>query len=600
MTRARLITTGVATAALVAVTALTADTAAAAPPSGHTMPKAQQTKPVKVHASPFRDLFRAPKADPAPAPRRIPAGGKRTVTPDAAQVMVGGFGVRLDSPIGKTTRPVTVAGAGVTVEVTRFRGAVVARVGEPAAGATPWRGRVTLRTTDLVAATGGAADRLSVRDTTGCTDSSGCVGQPVALSKDASAGTVTFSAASASTYTLASGSNGSAGNYSATQLNPASSWGVSEQFGSFTWAYPMRVPPAASGLGPDLSVGYDSGSVDGRVASTNNQPSWVGEGFDLAPGGYVTREYVSCADDMTGGTNAARKTSDLCWGKDNATLVLGGKASRLVKDTTTGAWRLKEDDGSTIQRVATTSNVNGDNDGEYWLLTDTDGTKYYFGLEKRYATDTTVRNSTLTVPVNGNHSGDPCYNATFASGFCNQAWKWQLSYVVDLRGNTITYNYAKETNRYGQNLDTKSVPYDRSGYLTSIEYGQASGTETAANTQQRVLFDVAERCLPSGTITCDPAQLTAANAAYWPDVPQDQICTATTTCGVGHTAPAFFTRKRLVAVRTEVLKGTSFAPVEKWTLTQSFPSPGDGTAASMALDSITHTGQNGGIVATPP
>lgn len=587
-------------AAVFAVTGLAASPAVAAlADTAGKAPHPQQTKLVKVHQAGFRSTFRASAKDPGPQSRPAPANGKAKVRVDQDATQVGGYRVRLTTVESRPGRTAVVAPrAAVPVEMGMSRGAVVARLGAADNAGGAWRGRVTLRTDDVVAATGGRADRLAVMDTTACDTASGCAAKPVALSTDSKTGTVTFAAVTGATYTLASGANGSAGNYAATSMNPASSWGVSEQFGSFSWGYPMRVPPAASSLGPDLSIGYDSGSVDGRVASTNNQPSWVGEGFDLSPGGYVTREYLSCADDMTGGSNASRTTSDLCWGKDNATLVLGGKASRLVKDTTTGAWKLKEDDGSAITHL--TGAGNGDNDGEYWLLTDTDGTKYYFGLEKRYGTDPTVRNSTLTAPVNGNHSGEPCYNATFASGFCNQAWKWQLSYVVDLRGNTITYNYAKETNRYGQNLDTKSVAYDRAGYLTSIEYGQVAGTETAANTQQRVLFDVAERCIPSGTITCDPAQLTTANAAYWPDVPQDQICTATTTCGVGHTAPAFFTRKRLVGVRAEVLKAGAFAPVEKWTLTHSFPSPGDGTAASMALDSITHTGQNGGTAATPP
>ena len=31
-----------------------------------------------------------------------------------------------------------------------------------------------------------------------------------------------------------------------------------------------------------------------------------------------------------------------------------------------------------------------------------------------------------------------CYDATFAAGFCDQAWRWNLDYVVDVHGNTIT------------------------------------------------------------------------------------------------------------------------------------------------------------------
>jgi RHS repeat-associated protein len=608
MTRSpRPLVTTLTLASMVAATALIATPGAQAAPQDRGAPKAPTTKLVKVVPSKFRQAFTPSASTVPPTKRSVPKTGTGTA-PVGVETPIGGFTVMLTpavqaaatpSPEGRVT---PTQPSRVPVSVSVERGVVKATVGKAKSGAR-WAGRLTLSTKDLTASTGGSADRLVVLDISGCgAVATGCDPKNVQASRDAKAETLSVPAASGAQLAVAAVANGSAGDYSATSLDPSSSWGVSEQFGSFTWAYPMRVPPAASGLGPDLTIGYDSGSVDGRVASTNNQPSWVGEGFDLAPGGYVSREYQSCGDDMTGGSNATRKTSDLCWGKDNATLVLGGKASRLVRDGATNNWRLKEDDGSTIQRVTpgATSNANGDNDGEYWKLTDTSGTQYWFGLEKRYSTDTTARNSALTVPVNGNQSGEPCYNATFASGFCNQAWKWQLSYVKDLRGNTITYNYAKEANRYGQNLDTKSVAYDRGGYLTSIEYGQVAGSETAANTQQRVLFDVAERCLPSGSVTCDPAQLTTANAAFWPDVPQDQICTATTTCGAGHTSPAFFTRKRLIAVRAEVLKGTTFSPVEKWTFAHSFPASGDATPASLALDSITHTGQNGGTVATPP
>ena len=462
-----------------------------------------------------------------------------------------------------------------------------------------WQGPVTLTSAQLVPAAGDAATRLLVRDVTDCTPKdTSCTGQPVPATANRSAGTLTFQAVSGASYAVAAVAAGSAGSYSATGLSPASSWGANEQSGSFTWSYDIATPPSAAGTDPDLTLGYDSGSVDGRTASTNNQPSWVGEGFDLAPGGFITREYASCADDMTGGTNASRKTSDLCWGKDNASIVLNGKASRLVRVGTTTTWRLKEDDGSILTRA--TGAGNGDNDGESWVLTTTDGTKYSFGLEKRYTGDTTARGATWTVPVNGNHTGEPCYNATFASGFCNQAWKWNLAYVKDVRGNTISYSYAKESNRYGQNLNTKSVAYDRGGYLTAIEYGQAAGSETAANVQQTVLFDVAERCVPGGSVTCDPAQLTAANTASWPDVPQDQICTSTTSCGTTRTAPTFFTRKMLTAVRTQVRKSGSLTNVARWDLTHSFPDPGDGTSASLQLDSIQQTGLAGGTATTPP
>lgn len=580
-------TAALATAALCASLAATQPAAAAPTGPSHAKPKPQQTRLVDVSTVPFKSQASRRPATLAPSRWQAPTDGTASLTPGTA-AQAGGYRVALGKGHGAANQDVSLE---------RADGRVLVNLESGTKGS--WQGPLTLTTDQLGPNSGDAESRLQVSDISGCaTQDTACTGEPVPASADRSAGTLTFTATSGSTYSLASVAAGSAGSYSATGLSPASSWGANEQTGSFTWSYGINLPPSAAGTAPTVSIGYDSGSVDGRTASTNNQPSWVGEGFNLAPGGFITRDYASCADDMSGGTNASRKTGDLCWSKDNASIVLNGKASRLVRVGTTSTWRLKEDDRSLVTRA--TGAGNGDNDGEYWILTSTDGTKYYFGLEKRYSTDTTSRNATWTVPVNGNHSGEPCYNATFASGFCNQAWKWNLAYVKDVRGNTISYTYAKESNRYGQNLNTKSVTYDRGGYLTAIEYGQAAGSESSTNVQQAVLFDVAERCVPGGSVTCDPAQLTAANAAYWPDVPQDQICTSTTSCGTTRTTPTFFTRKMLTAVRTQVRKSGAMTNVARWDLTHSFPDPGDGTSASLQLDSIQQTGLAGGTATTPP
>jgi RHS repeat-associated protein len=407
--------------------------------------------------------------------------------------------------------------------------------------------------------------------------------------------------ASASIVTLTTGTAGSSGDYSATELAPASTWDGGGETGAFTWSYPVATPASAGGLNPDLTIGYSSTSVDGRVASTNNQPSWLGEGFTLDPG-HIDRAFASCRDDMTGGSNAARKTGDLCWKNDNASITLGGSATRLVKDASTGVWRLQDDDNSKVEHLTGASNgdqgTSGvDGAGEYWRVTTTNGTQYYFG---KGSTTAGVTNSTWTVPVAGNHPGEPCYTATFASAFCNQAWRWNLDYVVDAHGNSMTYTYAKETNRYGQNLDTASVPYDRGGYLTQIDYGQRAGAETTSNASARVVFTVAERCLPGGTVTCDPAQLTAANQTYWPDVPFDLICTSSTSCGTTRTSPAFFTRKRLTAITTRVLSAGALVDVAKTSLTQSFPPPGDGMSAALFLDKLQATGYAAGGTTSLP
>ena len=73
------------------------------------------------------------------------------------------------------------------------------------------------------------------------------------------------------------------------------------------------------------------------------------------------------------------------------------------------------------------------------MLTDPDGTSYYFGLNELpgYASGDAQTNSAWTVPVYATASGQPCYNATFSSSHCEQAWRWNLDYVTDSHGDAM-------------------------------------------------------------------------------------------------------------------------------------------------------------------
>ncbi|CAO0827759.1 hypothetical protein SMICM17S_03019 [Streptomyces microflavus] len=59
---------------------------------------------------------------------------------------------------------------------------------------------------------------------------------------------------------------------------------------------------------------------------------------------YIERTYGSCDDD------GHDDVSEQCWKYDNARLVLNGVSSRLVKDDTSGKWRLEGDDASQVTR----------------------------------------------------------------------------------------------------------------------------------------------------------------------------------------------------------------------------------------------------------
>nr|WP_055502337.1 RHS repeat-associated core domain-containing protein [Nonomuraea pusilla] len=422
--------------------------------------------------------------------------------------------------------------------------------------------------------------------------------QPVPGTNDPKAGTLTADVEAPALYAVTAAPSGQSGDHAATSLAPVASWSVGAQSGDFTWDYELRAPPALGGDEPALSLSYSSQSVDGRTASTNNQPSWAGEGFELNPGGYVERRYKSCMID-------GKKTGDLCWDQDNATLSLGDSAVELVKDATSKQWRPKRDDGTRVEHL--TGAANGDNDGEHWRITTDDGTQYTFGLNRLpgWASGKPETKSVQTVPVFGNNSGEPCYSSTAANAWCQQAYRWNLDHVVDTHGNAITYWYAQEKNYYGRSMKPElGTEYVRAAYPVRIDYGYLQGELWTRSPAARVVFDVAERCVPNGAVTCDPAQLTKENAASWPDVPFDQICDAGVKC-TERLTPTFFTRKRLAKVTTQILDpgktrcGQTYCAVDSWTLTHSFPATGDGLSPSLWLESVQQTGHVGGTISLP-
>ncbi|MFJ2595090.1 RHS repeat domain-containing protein [Streptomyces erythrochromogenes] len=386
-----------------------------------------------------------------------------------------------------------------------------------------------------------------------------------------------------------------AGDFAATPLSASSSWQSGSSSGSFTWSYPIAVPPAAAGPSPSLSLSYSSGSIDGRTASSNNQGSQVGEGFDLTSS-YIERKYGSCDDD------GQKDKRDLCWKYDNAVLVLNGKSTELVKDDTSGTWRLKDDDASQVTR--STGTDNGDADGEYWKVTTGNGTTYTFGLNKLPGADTQRTNSAWTVPVFGDDSGEPGYGrgSSFADRHERQAWRWNLDLVQDVHGNAASYWYAAETNNYAKGGDkTKLLPYTRGGSLSEIRYGQRADTLFTANPSHKVTFGYEERCFAANC-----TNLTKDTADNWPDVPFDSICaTGATDCKA--TGPAFFTRKRMTVVKTyawsKALEPDDYAPIDTFDLTQEYLDPGDlgdTSDQSLVLKSVKRTGHHGTTAGLPP
>ncbi len=410
---------------------------------------------------------------------------------------------------------------------------------------------------------------------------------------------------------------GPGGTFKATPLASSGSWQAGGSSGAFTWSYPLNVPAAPAGPAPQVAFSYSSQSVDGRVAVSSPQASWIGEGWDYDPG-HIERRYRSCQDDrkaLEAGTpnNTAKadKTSDLCWVSYNAVMSLGGKTVELVRDAPAGSdpetdteiYRAQTDDGTRIERR--TGGANGDNNGEYWIVTTTDGTKYYFGFNEVGGGHSDTQ-SVSTVPVFGNHPGEPCHADTFAASRCGagkqQAWRWGLDKVVDVYGNVMVVNWKQETNHYAvRKKFTSPEQYERAAYPTTIEYGMRSSDLTKPSAT--VEFGAKQRCLKSETV-CDAVNFAKTDdpGAYrpWWDTPGNLSCKSTSKLCPAF--PSFWTQMRLDTVTTKAARAgqTGLGKVDTYQLHQSFPEDWYDTAPGLWLNSITRRGfapgDNSGIL----
>jgi RHS repeat-associated protein len=589
-----------------------------APPATKDVPDVA-VKPVKPRPAPAAAAVRSALDAPAPvwpaagtAQAALPAAADRRATA-TGPVRAGNLPVLVDHPGAGKAAPARVDVRMYDRAATDRAGVrgLLLRVG-PAAGEKAG-GEVTV-TVDYRAfrtaygASWASRLRLSQLPECGLTTPGqpGCAAKPVPSSRNRAGSnvvtaTVSTGSASGSLFTLTADPSGPAGDYSATALQPSSTWTAGGNSGAFMWSYPMRVPPVPGSVAPSVALKYSSQAVDGRHAASNNQPPWAGGGFNAWPGGYIERNYRSCSDDMGNGgpnktpANNTTKTGDQCWVNYNAVLNLNGTSSELIYNATEGRWHLRGEDGSRVERK--TGAQNADNDGEHWVVTTTNGTQYWFGLQKLpgWAANDPVTNSTWTVPVFGNHDDEPCNTSTFATSHCTQAWRWNLDYVIDLHGNSASYWYVAESNKYGRNnTPSDDVSYVRAGYLDYVAYGtqQVSGSDNVFDgaAAAKVDFGVADRCLSScGT----------HDGTHWPDTPWDQEC-ASSASSCDTISPTFWSTKRLSTVTTQVRNGGGgYDNVERWTLTHGFPDPGDTTQAGLWLEKISHVGLVGGTTDLP-
>jgi len=369
--------------------------------------------------------------------------------------------------------------------------------------------------------------------------------------------------------------SGSGGNFSATPLSDDGTWSAGGASGAFTYSYPITVPPVPGGLEPQVSLDYDSQSVDGLTSSTNDQASWIGDGWSYSPG-FIERDYEPCSQ-------TSADTGDLCWsGNDVTTLSLGGVTTTLVQDSS-GAWQAENDQGDTIS-YETGSGSNATHDDDYWVVTDPTGTTYYFGLNELpgYASGDPETDSAWTAPVYATTSGQPCYNATFSDSHCKQAWRWNLDYETDADGNAIAYFYNSETNYYAaDNGTTATAEYTQAGVVSKIEYGLRAGSVYGTTPAAEVTFTAPETRTDVPTGSSD-----------------DLACASGAACDVQ--SPTFWGKYQLTAIATEGLVGSSLEPADSWALAQVYQATNDPTTPpSLWLNSITRKGEDDGSAPLP-
>ncbi|WP_460704741.1 RHS repeat-associated core domain-containing protein [Myceligenerans halotolerans] len=533
--------------------------------------------------------------------RRAAVGGPTTVG-DLPVAVTRRAGAELDEVTVKVSTPSDGAGPAVRLSVPKQSGPAAPGARTGGAGAGDVVVDVEVDYSKFAGASGGGyGGRLTLVDESGV---------PVETVNDAEKQTLTaqsveLNAAEPTTLAVAAATSGDTGDFGATPLSKSASWSTDLRSGSFAWNYPIGVPDVPGSFTPTLGLSYNSGGIDGRTSSTNNQGSLVGDGFDLWPG-FIERKYKSCSiDDVK--NDEGHAIGDQCWDYDNAHISFNGAAGELVPDGE-NSWRLAKDDGTKVDLLTNSARANGDNNNEYWRVTTPQGVKYYFGYHRLpgWSSGDSVTNSTWTVPVLGDDAGDPCHASTRAASVCDQAWRWNLDYAVDPAGNAISYYYTEDTNSYGSLGDPEdNVRYTRGGTLDRIDYGLDSSDVSGATPLGRVTFGYGERCIPGAV---EGAQCDDINEQPngWFDTPWDLNCSSTATCDNGRTSASFWVRDRLTSITTRVHVDGAFTPVDTWSLKHQW-----GTADTdyqLLLKSITRTGKTGhatdadlsGDVALPP
>jgi hypothetical protein len=376
---------------------------------------------------------------------------------------------------------------------------------------------------------------------------------------------------------LGVGTGSADGDYGATPLDGLIDYQVGLYGGSASLGYDIPVPPASAGTAPQVKLSYDSGAIDGFAGNKNSQPGWIGMGWNYSVGS-VTRLYKTCS--------ASIAISCFTNANGDYMLSLNGTSSRLVRHTS-GSWHMESDPRWKIQLITTTLSTHPDAQKQVWQVTTPDGTKYRFGGEVEPETSK-VQASVQWLPIYEQTAATDCPVGGTGT-VCNRAWRWDLDRVEDPNGNVVSYFYEQERNWFNSNGSGTIRPYIRAANLTRIEYAKRASAPGGTQPSARVVFNTAMRCTDSTSVAnC------ASSQTYYPDVPWNLICSAS-SCPVANKSAGFFSQRRLHSVLTQIFEPAtgSWKTAGVYDLAGSFPTPptdqyGNASQKKLWLDSITH------------
>ncbi len=324
---------------------------------------------------------------------------------------------------------------------------------------------------------------------------------------------------------------------------------VSPYTGSAGFSYPIKVPAGPGGYAPSIGISYSSGSVDeglqggtqivglseeGKEVSeapykfpSSYNPSYAGYGFSLSGAGSISRD------------TRDNKTVPTLKGEPYHRFIVSlpsGVSVQLRYNTTNGTWVSIPQGFVKIERHGAPE-LRKDSrfnfalvDPNPWVITTSDGTKYYFGEEdlgarieasgkiatpsENLVIDRTLRGETTPTKqvhhiltkgggiynefdvadlCKGDSVNDPCRNKISKNKPALLVTKWLLKKIETSDGKAINYfyeNYQKVYGQYykkdwGNNLSVVTTD----SYLTKIEWNDA---------KYRVLFKNEPRTDQSG------------------------------------------------------------------------------------------------------